>query len=135
MKHRSEPPDLTTTFTAELEAVVPELLPPAAVAARFLVLLRGRGGVQVAELGPAEPRVVGRAAPADLVVDDPSLSRRHARLRARGSGVLVEDLGSKNGVTSAGELVESILVQPGMQVHLGSVAMVVRQALDLERRG
>jgi DNA-binding NtrC family response regulator len=113
---------------------MPEL-PPIVAAARFLVLLSGRGGVQVAELGPGAARIVGRGAPADLIVDDPSLSRRHARLRTEQSGVLVEDLGSKNGTRCAGESVESILVQPGMQVHLGSVVMVVRHARDLERRG
>jgi hypothetical protein len=115
MMERKDSLDLTTTFTATLEASIPEL-PPVRRSARFLVLLRGRGGVQVAELGPSAARVVGRAAPADLIVDDASLSRQHARIRAQESGVWVEDLGSKNGTSCAGEPVESVLVQPGMQV-------------------
>jgi DNA-binding NtrC family response regulator len=134
MIHRNHPVEFTTTFTAELEPVTPS---PAPVprSARFLVLLRGRGGVQVAELGPSAARIVGRAAPADLIVDDASLSRQHARIRGQQTGVLVEDLGSKNGTSCAGVPVERVLVKPGMEVALGSVVMVVREAHDVERRG
>ena len=128
------PHDLSTTFTADLPSFLPEL-PPAPATPRYLVLLSGRGGVQVAELGPGKARIVGRATPADLIVEDPSLSRRHARLSCQQSGVLVEDLGSKNGTLCEGELVDHLLVQPGMQVSLGNVMMVVRQARNLERRG
>jgi len=41
---------------------------------------------------------VGRAEEADLVLDDPKASRKHARIKAAGNGVLVRDLGSHNGV-------------------------------------
>ena len=34
---------------------------------------------------------------ADLVIDDPGVSRRHARVLTDGAGVVVEDLGSSNG--------------------------------------
>src|SRR3954451_16851354 len=34
---------------------------------------------------------------ADIVIDDPGVSRRHARVLANGGGVIVEDLGSSNG--------------------------------------
>jgi two-component system, NtrC family, response regulator AtoC len=134
MTQQSDSLDLTTTLRTELQPLVPNTT-PLPRSARFLVLLRARGGVQVAELGPSASRIVGRAAPADLIVDDASLSRRHARLRVEPSGVLVEDLGSKNGTSYAGAPVESVLVQPGMQVALGSVVMVVRHAAEVERRG
>jgi len=41
--------------------------------------------------------VLGRAPDADVRLDDPSVSRRHARLRLAGDRLLVEDLGSRNG--------------------------------------
>jgi tetratricopeptide (TPR) repeat protein len=41
--------------------------------------------------------IVGRMAPADVVVDDDSVSRRHAELRRSGPGYTVRDLGSANG--------------------------------------
>ncbi|HEX4352339.1 MAG TPA: sigma 54-interacting transcriptional regulator [Polyangiales bacterium] len=134
MHYRNDSLDLTTTFTTELEPLIPATPVPAR-SARFLVLLRGRGGVQVAELGPAVSRILGRASPADLIVEDPSLSRRHARIRAEPNGVRVEDLGSKNGTSCAGVAVESMLVQPGMEVALGNVVMMVRHTGDIERRG
>jgi len=39
---------------------------------------------------------VGRA-DADVVIDDPDLSRRHLEIRTEGDVILVEDLGSTNG--------------------------------------
>jgi pSer/pThr/pTyr-binding forkhead associated (FHA) protein len=43
------------------------------------------------------PQVIGRAPTADLVVDDPHLSRRHAVVRRTGEGMCLVDLGSTNG--------------------------------------
>jgi len=41
--------------------------------------------------------IVGRDDEADVILDDASVSRRHARITVDGSGARVEDLGSKNG--------------------------------------
>lgn len=41
--------------------------------------------------------LVGRSASADLRIDDPQVSRLHARIEMREDGVYVEDLGSRNG--------------------------------------
>jgi pSer/pThr/pTyr-binding forkhead associated (FHA) protein len=41
--------------------------------------------------------VLGRAGDAEVHIDDPSVSRRHARLRVAGERLLVTDLGSRNG--------------------------------------
>jgi transcriptional regulator with PAS, ATPase and Fis domain len=46
--------------------------------------------------------VLGSGRGADLTIDDPTVSGRHARLGATPSGVYVEDLGSKNGVYVVG---------------------------------
>ncbi len=52
---------------------------------------------KVYEIPPGD-LVVGRAVDNDLVLDDPSLSRKHAKLRRAGIGRLdLEDLGSSNG--------------------------------------
>jgi len=42
--------------------------------------------------------IVGREADCELVVDDALVSRRHARLVHTDDGLVVEDLGSRNGV-------------------------------------
>jgi pSer/pThr/pTyr-binding forkhead associated (FHA) protein len=40
---------------------------------------------------------VGRHHDSDVVIDDPSISRRHAEITYSGDGYFVSDLGSKNG--------------------------------------
>jgi hypothetical protein len=42
--------------------------------------------------------VLGRSREADLMVDDPNVSRRHAEVRPSGGSWIVRDLGSTNGV-------------------------------------
>lgn len=49
------------------------------------------------ELGPGR-WTIGRAADCQIVVDDSLVSRHHAALVCDAEGVLVEDLGSRNGV-------------------------------------
>jgi len=67
-----------------------------------LVMLLGKGRTQVVELTkPATD--VGRSAEMDLVLDNPSVSRHHARLLLARNELSVEDLGSQNGVRVNGE--------------------------------
>ena len=47
--------------------------------------------------------VVGRAPDADMVVDDPSVSKHHAKLTWNGQHTLVEDLKSSNGTWVNGD--------------------------------
>jgi pSer/pThr/pTyr-binding forkhead associated (FHA) protein len=44
-----------------------------------------------------QPQVIGRGSSADLAIDDPHLSRRHASVRLTAEGVSIVDLGSTNG--------------------------------------
>lgn len=53
-----------------------------------------------------EEVVIGRSSAADLSVPDPSMSRRHARLRRGPQGWQVEDLESRNGTQLNGERVD-----------------------------
>jgi len=64
---------------------------------RYVLLVIGEGTVATHPL-PDEGRVtIGRAPGNDVIVDDPSISRRHAILHLGPSGVRIEDLGSANG--------------------------------------
>src|SRR5213593_3699557 len=50
-------------------------------------------------LDKGEKKTIGRSPQADVVIDEPSLSRLHAAVSMTGEGSLeVEDLGSTNGV-------------------------------------
>jgi phosphoserine phosphatase RsbU/P len=65
--------------------------------------------------------VVGRAAEAGLSIADPFLSRRHSRLFRKGTGLFVEDLGSRNGTLLNGKKVlASTKVRPGDVIRVSN---------------
>jgi hypothetical protein len=70
------------------------------------------------ELGPGAT-VVGRGESCDLVLDDPLMSRRHARFVVSQQGVSLEDLDSTNGVLVNGHRLERGAVVPGDLITLG----------------
>src|SRR5262245_49407933 len=80
---------------------------------RLLLVVTTADASRVVELEERATITVGRAAPADLLLSDPSLSRLHARLRREGESVRVMDLGSRNGTWVAGQRVEEAVVPAG----------------------
>jgi two-component system, NtrC family, response regulator AtoC len=69
--------------------------------------------------------VVGRSAPAQVVLEDPSLSRTHARFSLRDGCVWVEDLGSTNGTRLRGQLVSEAVFGAGDLATIGAVEVQV----------
>jgi hypothetical protein len=64
--------------------------------------------------------VVGRESTCDVVVPDRQISRFHARLTPSAEGVMIEDLGSKNGTFHNGmQLTAPVVLQDGDQVAVG----------------
>ncbi len=73
--------------------------------------------------------VVGRDQSADLHIDDPSISRHHARITIGEEEIWVEDLGSSNGCMVDGlPVIEMARILPGQNIQLGKVLMRVRKA-------
>jgi hypothetical protein len=74
--------------------------------------------------------VVGRGSEADLRIDDPGVSRRHAELRVQrgpgGSEVSVVDLGSTNGMLVDGRKVGHAQLADGSTIKIGATTMTVR---------
>jgi DNA-binding NtrC family response regulator len=84
--------------------------------------------------------VVGSQPGCDLVLEDPSVSRRHARLELLGNSIRVVDLGSRNGTRYLGAKIGEALVPLGGEVQLGRstlrfVALEPDDAKRLERLG
>ncbi|MFC6150011.1 MULTISPECIES: DUF3662 and FHA domain-containing protein [Mumia] len=81
---------------------------------------------------PVEPPgvVIGRGTEAQLRINDPGVSRRHAqvRLTVEGAGVRVaiEDLGSTNGIVVDGRRVSHAVLSDGSRIQLGNTLIVVR---------
>jgi hypothetical protein len=82
--------------------------------------------------------VVGRGSEADLQINDPGVSRRHAEFlvtaqsvaaTAPGEGPLqieVHDMGSTNGITVDGRKVSRAALRDGSRVQVGHTSLVVR---------
>jgi FhaA, N-terminal domain/FHA domain len=63
--------------------------------------------------------VVGRSREADIVLQDPNVSRRHAELRRDEGGWQVVDLGSTNGIKVNGRRVDHQPLSPGDEITIG----------------
>jgi transcriptional regulator with AAA-type ATPase domain len=59
----------------------------------------------------------------DLRIDDPHVSRRHAEVRRSPDGVILRDLGSKNGTFVEGIKVKEVLLPPGANITIGATAI------------
>ncbi len=70
--------------------------------------------------------LAGRAPTADLRIDDPRVSRLHARIEMRDDGVYIEDLGSRNGTTVNGELSEGQRLAAGDEIGIGAASIIFR---------
>jgi FHA domain len=66
---------------------------------------------------------------ADLVIPDPGVSRRHARILQQNGGVIVEDLGSSNGTYVNGERISGpVELAAGDEVQLGNTVLGIEGA-------
>ena len=63
------------------------------------------------------PMLVGRDEDADIRVDEPLVSRAHARIEARGEGYVVLDLGSTNLTRVNGSVVTECVLRDGDEVQ------------------
>ena len=71
-------------------------------------------------------KTLGRAVPADFIVDAALVSRVHCRLDARKrDGLGVEDLGSTNGTLVNGERVDRALLKTGDVLTIGRITFTV----------
>ena len=80
--------------------------------------LRIDGRTEVLGSGGA---VLGRSREADVVIDDPNVSRKHAEVRPSGGSWTVRDLGSTNGVKVNGRRIQGAQsLRPGDSIELGT---------------
>ncbi|MFZ5472141.1 MAG: FHA domain-containing protein [Myxococcota bacterium] len=65
--------------------------------------------------------VIGRTSECDVVLYDPGVSRRHARIYSEGPAYFVEDMGSSNGTKVNGSIVKKQQLSDGDALALGPV--------------
>lgn len=78
----------------------------------------------------AGENIVGRDAAVQVRLDDPAVSRRHARIVVNGSGALLEDLGSKNGTFFDGQRLAAtpVPLHDGSQLAFGTMLATYRES-------
>jgi hypothetical protein len=69
--------------------------------------------------------VIGRALTSDIVINDPTVSQRHAVIECSERGCFLKDLGSMNGSYVAGQQVKEHWLQPQDRVQFGSVVCLL----------
>jgi hypothetical protein len=73
--------------------------------------------------------VIGRGSDADLRINDPGISRRHAQIRVSAAGpqlkIDIVDLGSTNGIMVNGQRVHQAALHEGSRIEIGSTRMLV----------
>jgi DNA-binding winged helix-turn-helix (wHTH) protein len=74
--------------------------------------------------------VLGRDPDAEIFLDHPGISRRHALIRISGGQASIEDLGSKNGTFVEDQRVDGIrTVRDGDIIRVGSVKLTLRRLM------
>ncbi|MHB1383649.1 MAG: FHA domain-containing protein [Bellilinea sp.] len=97
-----------------------------------LVLKSGPNSGQTCELGTTDT-IIGRDINANFVINDPEVSRRHARLYLQGANYVIEDLGSTNGTVVNGQrLAGPYILSPGEQITLGEHTQVLFEKVILD---
>lgn len=72
---------------------------------------------------------IGRGTDADLRINDPGVSRLHARINVVGTGsgqrITIEDLGSTNGITVDGQRTRQATLGLGSRIEIGSTRLAI----------
>jgi pSer/pThr/pTyr-binding forkhead associated (FHA) protein len=87
---------------------------------RKLVIDDGRAERELLVVGTM---VVGRDPECEISSSDPRLSRKHAEFRSTQTGVVVRDLGSRNGVRVNGKPVTEASLEPGDIVSIAHLSV------------
>jgi hypothetical protein len=74
---------------------------------------------------PQGDTLIGRSASCQVTLDDPLVSREHARIKIQGEVAVIEDLGSRNGVQLAGQTIAgSAPLRNGDRLRIGTQELV-----------
>jgi DNA-binding NtrC family response regulator len=100
------------TLALEIATLTPE-------GTAWVVVEQGPAAGRSAVLG-AEPVVVGSDPASALVINDPHVSRRHAEIARTDGGIMLRDLGSKNGTFVGRLAVKEVTLTSGLEIRVGT---------------
>lgn len=125
------PDDPVPQQLREEDRTRPSLQPPSHLGALVLRWIGPDGRVLHRQLEPGTV-VLGRAADCDIVLEDPAVSSRHARLTIEDNHVLLEDLASLNGCYLDDRRVFVASVLAGATLRLGRTELQLLARDNLE---
>ncbi len=97
----------------------------------FPVLVGQTGPLNGERWTISQTMVIGRDPSCEIVIPDRQVSRYHARLMPAPEGVILEDLGSKNGTHWNGDiLTEPVVLQDGDRVQIAVVQYFIFLSSD-----
>ena len=120
-----EPVDMATAFGVELADGV-----QGASRRAFLVVHEGNEG-RVIELRDGDEVTFGRSSSTTVTVDDPRVSRHHARIFRKGAILTSEDMASRNGTKVNGSSLRNArrMVVSGDVIRVGAGEIIVASAI------
>lgn len=111
-----------------------EELPPLSGPREWRLEIRAPDRERVRALRRGESLTLGSGDDVDVTLRDGRVSARHCRLSATGRGLLVADLGSRNGVfVGEGRVGEALAAGPSVTVSLGATTIVATDKAYLTR--
>lgn len=114
-------------------SIVPGLPPDSRIPATQSVIRERRAPLPVvicmpeAYASPSSRRLnqgvwlLGGSPEADLIINEPTVSRRHLELEVVPEGVRVKDLGSRNGTFYLGQRIGELVITPNARIRVGNV--------------
>jgi len=97
----------------------------------MLVVVEGPAVGQVFRLNPSEAMTVGRDYGSDIVIDEPAVSRQHAKIRLEkresDHQFFIQDLATDNGIEVNGKRQIKHFLNDGDRITLGRAVLVFKQ--------
>jgi hypothetical protein len=85
---------------------------------------------------PQGETLLGRSASCHVTIEDPLVSRQHAKIRIDGDKVTVEDLGSRNGLQLNGRVLRGThAIKDGDRIRIGTQELVFCSVVAQPSRG
>lgn len=92
----------------------------------FPLLVAKKGPLDGNRWSLSSPTVIGRDANCDIVIDDRQVSRFHVRLTPTSEGIILEDLGSKNGSHCNGNpVINPVVLQDGDTIQVSLIQQFI----------
>lgn len=108
------------------DATAPDLLKSATLTQPVLTIIKGPQTGNTFELDALET-TIGRDPANAIFLNDMTVSRAHAKILRKPTGMVIEDLGSLNGTWVDGAIVNVAPLRDGSSVQIGTFTLIYHE--------